>query len=147
MTISDDTLRQLKALNKWLGDVFEEGTRLSSLLVESGLDEAEIEAIKSEHLESFLQSVVDLIVNDTDNLDGERRNSVMVRHYGLQNGRPETLRSIGDSLDISGSRVGQLVKKRVQLHRSVKRRTQFKEGAVSAAKSLLNQSKVKEEGA
>lgn len=136
-TASDDALRQLNAINEWLGDVYGEGTRLSVLLNEAGLSEAEAEAIKANHLASFLQAVVNLIVDTTGNHDGERRNSVMVRHYGLIDGNPETLQAIGDSLELSRERIRQLAQKRIRLYKNAKRKEQFKTDVATIARGLL----------
>ena len=136
-TVSDETLSQLNAINSWLSDVFGKDTRLSALLNEAGLSEAEAEAIKTKYLANFLQSVVSLIANNTANHDGERRNSVMVRHYGLLGGKPETLQSIGDSLELSRERIRQLVQKRVRLYSSAKRKEQFKIDVAAIARELL----------
>lgn len=136
--IDDKTLSQLNALNSWLKDVFGEDTRLSVLLTEAGLSEADNEAVKSKHLTAFIQAVVDLIANNTANHDGERRNSVMVRHYGLLDGKPETLQSIGDSLDLSRERIRQLVQKRIRLYSNAKRKEQFKADIASIARRLLD---------
>ena len=144
-TISNDTLHQLNAINKWLGDVFGKDTRLSTLLNEAGLSQAEVETIKNKHLASYLQSIVDLIVNNTTNHDGERRNSVMVRHYGLLDGKPETLQSIGDSLELSRERIRQLVQKRIRLYSSTRRKKQFKADVVAIARDLLTTSNVENE--
>lgn len=136
-TVSDETLRQLNAINGWLGDVFGKDTRLSGLLNDAGLNEAEAEAIKTKHLARFLQAVVNLIAANTANHDGERRNSVMVRHYGLIDGKPETLQSIGDSLELSRERIRQLVEKRIRLYSSAKRKEQFKADVAAIARELL----------
>jgi N-methylhydantoinase B/oxoprolinase/acetone carboxylase alpha subunit len=136
--VHNDTLRELDAINEWLGDVFGEGTRLSTLLNEAGLSEDEAQEIKTKHLASFIQAVVDLIVNNTANHDGERRNSIMVRHYGLLDGKPETLQSIGDSLELSRERIRQLVQKRVRLYSNTKRKEQFKADIASIARRLLD---------
>lgn len=136
-TVSDETLRQLNAINGWLGDVFGKDTRLSGLLNDAGLNEAEAEAIKTKHLARFLQAVVNLIATNTANHDGERRNSVMVRHYGLIDGKPETLQSIGDSLELSRERIRQLVEKRIRLYSSAKRKEQFKADVATIARELL----------
>lgn len=138
VVITNDTLHQLNALNEWLGDVYGKETRLSVLLLEAGLSEAEIEAIKANHLEGFLQMVVDLIMDTTDKHDGERRNDVMVRHYGLLNGNPETLQSIGDSLGLSRERIRQLVNKRLHLYKHPRRKEQFKQKLVIITHEFLN---------
>lgn len=141
-SVSAETLLQLTAINKWLTDVFGEGTRLSTLLEDAGLSGDEVELIKTKHLASFTQTVIDLVVSNTAHHDGVRRNSVMVRHYGLLDGKPETLQSIGDSLGLSRERIRQLVKKRVRLYRYAKRKEKFKVDVAVAARSLLTTSNV-----
>jgi DNA-directed RNA polymerase sigma subunit (sigma70/sigma32) len=136
--VSNKTLRQLDALNSWLKDVFGEDIRLSMLLTEAGLTEADSETVKSKHLAAFIQAVVNLIANNTANHDGERRNSVMVRHYGLLDGKPETLQSIGDTLELSRERIRQLVQKRVRLYSNAKHKEQFKADIAGIARWLLN---------
>lgn len=137
--VNDEVLRQLNAINNWLGDVFGKDTRLSALLIEAGLSEAEAELIKIKYLVRFLQAVVSLIANNTASHDGERRNSIMVRHYGLIDGKPETLQSIGDSLELSRERIRQLVQKRIRIYRSAKQKEQFKADIASIARRLLAQ--------
>lgn len=144
-TVSDDALRQLNAINEWLADVYGEGTRLSVLLSEAGISETETETIKVKYLASFLQAVVSLIVDSTGNHDGERRNSVMVRHYGLLDGKPETLQSIGDSLELSRERIRQLVQKRIRLYKNTKRKEQFKTDVAAVARGLLDEGNDKHE--
>ncbi|NUQ05084.1 MAG: hypothetical protein HUU31_14460 [Anaerolineae bacterium] len=132
-----DVLSQLNALNEWLEDVFGEDTRFSTILSEGGISEADILLIKQQHLAEFLQQAVDCIVETVDKHDGERRNDVMVRHYGLLTGKPETLQAIGDSLNLSRERIRQLVKKRTQVYRYPKRKQQFRESVVVIGKTIL----------
>lgn len=136
--MGDDTLQQLNAINKWLDDVFGDGTRLSVLLREVGLSEGEIEHIKAYHLAGFLQAIVNQIVEMTEHHDGERRNSVMVRYYGLLNGKPETLHSIGDSLQLSRERIRQLIQKRIRLYRNAKRKVHLKMEIAALARRFLD---------
>lgn len=135
---SSETLAQLYALNNWLGAVFGEGIRFSDLLIDTNFDETQIETLKQEHLTAFVQAVVDLIANHTANHDGERRNSVMVRYYGLLNGKPETLQSIGDNLNLSRERIRQLVQKRIRLYSVTKHKEQFRVDIASIAQRLLS---------
>ena len=137
--LSKDRLHQLDALNNWLVDVFDEGIRLSILLVKVGLSEEEVQEIKTQHLEDFIQAVIDLIVDNIDSYDGDRCNNVMVRHYGLLNGKPETLQSIGDSMELSRERIRQLVQKRIRYYRNHHRKEQFKTDMANIGQRLLNQ--------
>lgn len=137
------TLRQLDALNIWLGDVFGEGTRFSGLLTETGFTDAEINTIKSNYLTDFIQGVVDLVANS--NHGSERRNRVMVRRYGLLDGNPETLQSIGTSMELSRERIRQLVQKHIRFYSSSKRQEQFKADITSIARRLLDGEEVAEQ--
>jgi hypothetical protein len=137
-TVDGKTLLQLNAINKWLGDVFGINSRLSMLLNEAGLSEVEIATIKIKFLERFINSMVDLIVDNTAGHDGERSNSVMVRRYGLLNGKPEKLQTIGNSLELSRERIRQLVQRRIRYYRNARRKEQFKNQLATIAREFLN---------
>lgn len=136
--ISQNTLKLLIALNKWLSNVFGEDTLLSTLLIEADLSEIEIERIKTNHLHDFLIGVAEKIETTTDRHDGNRRNAVVVRYYGLKDGQKETLQSIGDSLGLSRERIRQLVKKRIRLYQGAKRKELFKADLAIIAHEILN---------
>jgi DNA-directed RNA polymerase sigma subunit (sigma70/sigma32) len=136
--VSEETLKLLNAINGWLDDIFGDGVRLSDLLRKAGLDEAEIEQIKADYLTIYVQSVLNLIAETTDKHDGERRNAVMMRYYGLMNGERESLRAIGESLQLSRERMRQLLKKRLQLYRHPKRKEKFLVELATLARRLLN---------
>lgn len=136
-TPTNTTLRQLNTLNQWLEDVFGEEIRLSHLLNQAGLTETEINDIKTKHLSDFIELVLNWIINNTIRHDGERRNNMMIRHYGLIDGNPETLQSIGENLGLSRERIRQLVKKRLQFYKNTKNKEIFKVEIASIAKSLL----------
>ncbi len=136
--VNPETLRLLNAINGWLGDVFGGGARLSDLLHKAGLNETEIEQIKADYLAIYIQSVLKLIAETTDKHDGERRNAVMMRYYGLMNGERESLQAIGESLQLSRERMRQLLKKRLQLYRHPKRKEKFLAELATLARRLLN---------
>lgn len=135
--ISDNTLRRLDALNNWLNDVYGEETRFSTLLIDTGFSEAEIEQIKREHLGEFLQAVMDLMASYTD-LSSEGRNMLMVLHYGLMDGKPQTLETIGDSVGVNEERIRQLVNKRMGLYRDPKRQAKFQYDFAAIGRRLLD---------
>lgn len=137
--MTEKTLKLLDAINKWLDDVFGEGKRLSHILSESGLEDAEIQRLKAHHLTEFIETVLNLISETTDKHDGERRNDVMIRHYGLMSGEAETLQAIGDTLGLSRERIRQLVNKRLQLYRHPKRKERFISEVHQRAKRILEQ--------
>jgi DNA-directed RNA polymerase sigma subunit (sigma70/sigma32) len=136
--VNPETLRLLNAINGWLSDVFGDGARLSDLLYKAGLSETEIEQIKTDYLTIYIQSVLNLIAATTDKHDGERRNAVMMRYYGLMNGERESLQAIGESLQLSRERMRQLLKKRLQLYRHPKRKEKFLAELGKLAREMLN---------
>ena len=134
--ISDNTLHQLDALNNWLGDVYGEGTRFNTLLLDAGFSEAEIEQIKREHLSEFLQAVIDVMAGYTD-LSSEECNRLMLQHYGLIDGKPLDFYAIGHSVGVSGERIRQLVNKRLGLYRDPKRQAKFRYDFAAIGRRLL----------
>jgi DNA-directed RNA polymerase sigma subunit (sigma70/sigma32) len=108
------------------------------LLNKAGLSETEIEQIKADYLAIYTQSVLNLIAETTDKHDGERRNAVMMRYYGLVNGERESLQAIGESLQLGRERMRQFVKKRLQLYRHPKRKEKFLAELATLARQLLN---------
>jgi DNA-directed RNA polymerase sigma subunit (sigma70/sigma32) len=143
-TAKSETLRQLDAINDWLQDIFGKGMRLSKLLAKAGLSESQIENIKTHHLTEFIQSVLNLIV-ELDESDESRQVPMMQRFYGLINGTPETLQTIGDSVGLSRERVRQLIKKPIQRYRHPKRKERLIAGLVKLAQDLLNNRNLNQE--
>jgi DNA-directed RNA polymerase sigma subunit (sigma70/sigma32) len=135
--MDQDTLALLTAFNTWLTDVYGKEMRLSTLLRESGISEEDLECIKTRHLTSFMQSILNLIINNVEKHDGERRNSVMVRYYGLETGKPETLQNIGDSLGLSRERIRQLVQKRIVFYKIALRKAAFKADLTMLVRNLM----------
>jgi hypothetical protein len=135
--ISDNNLQQLDALNNWLGDVYGKGTLFSTLLLEAGFSESEIEQIKQEHLSEFLQAVRDLLASYTD-LSSEGRNQLMIQHYGLVDGKSVDFHTIGNSVGVCRERIRQLVTRRLNLYRDPKRQAKFQYDFAAIGRQLLN---------
>lgn len=137
--ISDNTLHRLDALNKWLGDVYDEETDFSTLLIDAGFNKAEIEEIKQKHLSEFLQAIIDLL--DSDDLSIAKRNTVaVVRHYGLIDGNPENFYAIGSSVGVCGERIKQLTHQGLGLYREPKQQTNLRDGFATIGRRLLDDS-------
>jgi DNA-directed RNA polymerase sigma subunit (sigma70/sigma32) len=135
--ITGDTLHQFNALNNWLGDVYGEGTRFSTLLLDAGLSEAEIEVIKREHLSEFLQAVIDLLASYND-FSNDARYKVMLQHYGLIDGKALDFYAIGQSVGVNGERIRQLVNRRLDLYRDPKRQAEFQYDFAEIGRRLLD---------
>ena len=135
--ISDHTLRQLDALNNWLGDIYGEGTHFSTLLINAGFSNAEIEQIKLEHLNEFLHAVIDLLAGYRD-LRNEHFDNLMVQHYGLSDGKPQDIYSIGANVGVCGERIRQLIKQRLVLFQDPERQEKFQEAFTMIGRRLLD---------
>ncbi len=133
---TDNTLAQFDALNHWLDDVYGEGTGFSTLLLDAGLSEAEIDQLKQEHLSEFLQAVLDLLVSYNDFSNGERY-KVMLWHYGLVDGKPLDFYVIGHNVGVAGERIRQLVNRRLDLYRTPERQAQFRSDFAAIGRRLL----------
>lgn len=134
--MSDQTLRQLDALNSWLSDVYGEETGFSTLLIAAGFSEAEIERIKRGYLSEFLQAVIDLLAGYRD-LRSEHFDILMVQHYGLIDGKPQDLYQMGSSRGVCGERMRQLVNKRLILFQDSGRQAKFREDFAAIGRRLL----------
>jgi DNA-directed RNA polymerase sigma subunit (sigma70/sigma32) len=137
LNINDNTLRQFDAFNSWLGDVYGKGTSFSTLLINTGFCEAEIEYIKREHLSEFLQAIMNLMASYTD-LPNDQRNMLMLLHYGLIDGKPQTLEALGARAGVCRERIRQLVNKRLELYRHPERRAKFQNDFATIGRRLLN---------
>jgi|GEM_PF-1496607 len=140
--INDNLLSQLDALNSWLGDVYGEETSFNTLLIDSGFSEAEIEQIKQKYLNKYLQAVLDLMAEYTDERSSEGRNKgtmqLMVQHYGLIDGKPQNLYAIGSSVGVCGERIRQLVTRRLDLYRDSKQQEIFQNDFATIGRQLLD---------
>jgi len=132
--ISDDTRYQFDALNDWLGDVYGAGARFTTLLIYTGFNWAEVEQLKCEHLNDFLQGV--LILIDT-RAEKPREIHVMMQHYGLADGKPQNFYEMGQSYGVCGERMRQLTNQGLHLYHNVHWQAQFHDGFAAIARRLL----------
>lgn len=137
LSVNDRTLNQFNALNKWLSDVYGEGTHFGALLIDSGFNDTEIEQIKQEHLSEFLQAVLNLLESYHD-LSREERNMLMLQHYGLIDGKPQNLYAMGAKLGVCGERVRQLVHQRLNLYKNPKRQLKLRSDFATIGRRLLS---------
>jgi DNA-directed RNA polymerase sigma subunit (sigma70/sigma32) len=129
----------LDRINIWLGAIYREETRISDLLLRSGIPEHDIERVKEHHVSDFVAALLAYIQSCTDGFDAKRRNLIMLRYFGLLDGRTETLQSIADDFALSRERIRQLRDKRLMFFRRKKRRTALEAELCAIAKKLLNE--------
>jgi DNA-directed RNA polymerase sigma subunit (sigma70/sigma32) len=135
---SEATRNQLEAFNKWLNDVYGEGTRLDTLLEDAGFTEIEIEAIMQKHKSNTLDAFNKLLESYNGSSVRER-NILMVLHYGLSDGNPLDFYEISPDFGVCGSRIRQLVNIRINFYRNPQRQEQLKRDMASIAWQLLNE--------
>lgn len=136
LSVDDKTLNQFDALNKWLSDVYGEGTHFGTLLIDAGFNNTEVEQIKQEYLSKFLQEILNLLDSYHD-LSSEERNMLMLQHYGLIDGRPQNLYAMGAKLGVCGERVRQLVHQRLNLYHDPKRQTKLRRDFATIGQRLF----------
>ena len=133
--INDTTLRQFDALNNWLGDVYGEETNYSTLLIDAGFSQAEIEQIKQAHLGEFLQAVMDVMAEYP--ID-ERCKYVTLHHYGFINGKPQDFYEIGQNVGVCGERIRQIVSQAARKYRKPEQQAIVRADFVAIARQLLD---------
>ena len=142
LNTSDNLLHQLDALNHWLGDVYGEEASFSTLLIDSGCSQAEIEQIKQKHLSEFLQAVIGLMTEYNDERSSKGRNKLtmqlMIPYYGLIDGKPQDRYAIGSSVGVSGERIRQLVTRRLDVYRDPKQQQKFQDDFAMIGRQLLD---------
>ena len=145
----DNTPGKLDALNNWLGDVYGEETSFATLLIDGGFSALEIEYIKQDHLSEFLQMVLDLMAEYTDDRFSEGRNrgtmQLMMQCYGLIDGKPQDRYAIGQSVGVCGERIRQLVNQRMSLYHEPTRQAKFHDEFIAIGQRLLDNEKSSQE--
>jgi DNA-directed RNA polymerase sigma subunit (sigma70/sigma32) len=132
-----EIVAKLNAVNHWLEDVYGPESHISGFLSRSGFSQEDINKIKTNHLAAFIEATLDYIRSVADGHDGVRRNSILVRHYGLISGQAETLQAIGDDLGLSRERIRQLCSKRLSFFRHKKAKAEFEAELVAIGERLL----------
>ena len=137
-SITEGTLRQIDALNNWLGDVFGEETDFSTILINAGFIDSEIERLKQAYLSDFLQAVQNLLDGYTNTSIEVRNQKVMVQHYGLVDGSPQNFYIIGNSVGVCGERIRQLVTMRLNFYRDPIQQAKFTDDLISIGRRILD---------
>jgi len=137
ITISQQT-RKLNTWNWWLWRVFGRRTLLLDLLLRNGFTQEQINVLKAEHFDAYIQTLLDYIATVEVGHDSVRRHEVMLRHYGLVSGRRETLQAIGNDYHLSRERIRQLVQKRMDIFKTEKQRAELEAKIFSVAHQFLD---------
>jgi len=124
LDITENTLNRLDAFNNWLSDVYGEETKFNTVLLDEGFSEAEIEQLHQEHLNEFLPTIVELLDSYRDQT-GKRGKIFTMQYYGLVDGNPQDLHTIGENADVSLVRIRQLINQRVSIFRHAARKEQL----------------------
>jgi len=98
----------LDHLNAFLADAYSEPRRVSDLLHAAGLSDQDIEHLRRNSMESFLQGVRRSWSHWLETTLVPRYGWILVHRYGLDGQPPATLADLGHELGISRERVRQL---------------------------------------
>jgi DNA-directed RNA polymerase sigma subunit (sigma70/sigma32) len=134
---------QIIGLNRLLSDIYEEETKLSDILAKIGFSASEIEALASCHVEAMADACIAAIKERCRYFSGGHRHYIiLVERYGLRGKKPQTLRSLGSAMELSGERVRQLQVKvlkrlRHEIHKALleKRLGEVANGLLSATET------------
>ncbi len=98
--------QQINGLNEFLTAVYGTETRLSTLLADLGFDDAQVEVVRNQHLESTVASFLGALRQRTvAGLDGERLFLITSRRFGLDGGPPDALEVLAQKLGLSVERI------------------------------------------
>jgi hypothetical protein len=137
ITISQQT-RKLNAWNWWLWRVLGRRTLILDMLLRNGFTQEQVNVLKAQHFDAFIQTLLDYIATVEVGHDSVRRHEVMMRHYGLVTGQRNTLQSIGNDYQLSRERIRQLVQKRMDQFKTDKQRAELEAKILSVAHQLLD---------
>jgi AraC-like DNA-binding protein len=135
----DNTSQRIELLNQWLSKAYAPDARLSLVLQEGGLTNEEIRYIRSEHLAQFLDDICLFLVNLTTGHDGKRANNAMLRYFGLNGDRKETLSEIAADFGVIEAEVAWLIEERLQF--CLEYKEQIRHSIVYLAKQILHEAK------
>jgi RNA polymerase primary sigma factor len=106
---------QVVGLNKLFAKIYGTEIRLSSLLLQLGFNNQQVEIIREQHLEYVVISFITLFKERVlKRFDGERLYRIISRRFSLDGEPSETLQSLGVELGISKERVRQLEEKAIR---------------------------------
>jgi hypothetical protein len=137
ITISQQT-RKLNAWNWWLWRVLGRRTLILDMLLRNGFTQEQVNVLKVQHFDAFIQTLLDYIATVEVGHDSVRRHEVMLRHYGLVTGQRNTLQAIGNDYQLSRERIRQLVQKRMDQFKTDKQRAELEAKILSVAHQLLD---------
>lgn len=111
----EDLKKLTLSLNAMLTDIYETEKRISEILLDFGLEQSHINALKDEKSEVFYRNVkLALECRFLHYSGGHRLLDILYRRYGLFEYRKETLEEIGETLSVSRERVRQLQNKAIK---------------------------------
>lgn len=128
---------QVIAINHWLHQLYEAPVQLSELLLQEGLDQAAINALKQHHLAAFLHNFQDELRNWLSNTFPERLVIIMTRRFSLDGRAKASLEALGDHQALSRERIRQLEQGSLRRIRSSKRRKTICQILLLAAETTL----------
>jgi len=138
--MSDEFVERLTHINRFLEQVFGEPTRLSDILLRSGLSPTEIESIKSRYLEAAVDSVCERLIDFLREVLPPRHARIVAERFCLSRPDQPTLKKIGEALGVSRERIRQLQNIGVRRLRAPARRAAVEEVVVAAAWNILARS-------
>lgn len=136
ITISKQT-RKLNAWNWWLWRVLGRRTLILDMLLRNGFTQDQVNVLKAEHFDAFIQTLLDYIAAVEPGHDSVRRHEMMLRHFGLVTGQRNTLQAIGNDYHLSRERIRQLVQKRMDQFKTEKQRAELEAKILSVAHQYL----------
>jgi len=142
--VSHDLIHRLAHLNRFLEQVFGEPTRLSDILLRSGLSPSDIESIKRLQMEAIFDSVCYHLVAYLREVLPPKHARVVADRFCLSGPDQPTLQAIADELDLSRERIRQLQNKGFKRLRPPSRRIAIEGIVVTAATDLLRETPISE---
>ena len=136
ITISQQT-RKLNAWNWWLWRVLGRRTLILDFLLRNGFTQDQVNVLKAQHFDAFIQTMLDYIAAVEPGHDSVRRHEMMLRHYGLVTGQRNTLQAIGNDHDLSRERIRQLVQKRMDIFKTEKQRAELEAKLIEVGHQYL----------
>lgn len=135
--MSDELTERLAHFNRFLEQVFGEPTRLSDILLRSGLTPTEIESITSRHLEEAVDSVCEHLIAYLREVLPPKHARVVAEQFCMSGPAQPTLQTVAETLGVSRERVRQLQDRGVRRLRSPARRGAIEEVVVAGVGEVV----------
>jgi hypothetical protein len=133
-----DFKTQLTGLNELLTAIYGSETRLSTLLLDLGFEQAQIEQLRDQHLETlvstFLESIHKRLTSDSGK---DSYYQILSRHYGLDGEPGESLDAIAVNRNIAREYLGRLFQEILERCRTRTAQSDFKMNLKHLAVSQL----------